>query len=69
MTNHFVVHNDAETRLDRSAVGYVFAYEPKAMSSPMSVRLGDQSRSLRVLSDDSRLFSDRLIPEAALGGG
>src|SRR6202158_2053038 len=55
--------------LSRSAAGYVFVYEPKAMSSPMSVRLGDQSRSLRVLSEDRRLFSDRLIPDAALGGG
>jgi hypothetical protein len=52
-----------------SAAGYVFAYEPKAMSSTMSVRLGDQSRSSRVLSEDRRLFSDRLIPDAALGGG
>src|SRR5258705_13799473 len=51
------------------AVGYVFTYEPKAMSSPTSVRLGDQSRSLRVFSEDRRLFSDRLIPDAALGGG
>jgi len=39
------------------------------MSSPMSVRFGDQSRSLRVFFEDSRLFSDRLIPDAAVAGG
>jgi hypothetical protein len=39
------------------------------MSSQMSARLGDQPRSLRVLSEDKRLFSDRLIPDAAVGGG
>ena len=35
----------------------------------MSVRWGDQSRSLRVLSEDKRLFSDMLMPDGALGGG
>jgi hypothetical protein len=49
--------------------GDQFAYEPNAMSSPMSARLGDQSRSLRVFSEDRRLFSDRPIPDAAVAGG